>query len=68
MVIPPGNVLHPGKLLDLEILAMVGGRERTEAQFRDLMAGAGFRLTRIVPTASPTCVIEGPAAEFRVSE
>ncbi|WP_435020982.1 methyltransferase [Tundrisphaera sp. TA3] len=59
MVIPPGNDPHPGKLLDLEMLVMVGGHERTEAQFRDLLAEAGFRMTRIVPTASPTCVIEG---------
>jgi len=42
---------------------MVGGHERTEAQFRDLLAGAGFSLTRVVPTASPTCVIEGVAEE-----
>ena len=61
MVIPPGNDPHPGKLLDLEMLVMVGGHERTEDQFRDLLAGAGFRMTRIVPTASPTCVIEGVA-------
>jgi O-methyltransferase domain/Dimerisation domain len=61
MVIPPGNDPHPGKLIDLEMLVMVGGHERTEAQFRELLAGAGFRLARIVPTASPTCVIEGVA-------
>ncbi|MDR3620148.1 MAG: methyltransferase [Paludisphaera borealis] len=58
MVVPPGNDPHVAKLLDLEMLIMVGGHERTEAQFRDLLAGAGLRLTRIVPTASPTCVIE----------
>jgi SAM-dependent methyltransferase len=59
MVIPPGNDPHIGKLLDLEMLIMVGGHERTEAQFGDLFASAGLRLTRIVPTASPMCVIEG---------
>jgi SAM-dependent methyltransferase len=59
MVIPPGNDPHVGKLLDLEMLIMAGGRERTEAEFRDLLAAAGLRLTRLVPTASPTCVIEG---------
>jgi len=63
MVIPPGNDPHFGKLLDLEMLVLAGGRERTEAQFRDLLAGAGLRLTRIVPTASPTCVIEGVAEQ-----
>ena len=35
-----------------------GGRERTELEFRDLLAKAGFRLTQIVPTATPKSVIE----------
>ena len=59
MVIPPGNDPHVGKLLDLEMLIMVGGRERTESEFRDLLAAAGLRLARIVPTSSPMCIIEG---------
>ncbi len=63
MVIPPGNDLHVGKLIDLEMLIMAGGRERTEAEFRDLLAAAGLRLAQIVPTASPTCVIEGMVEE-----
>jgi hypothetical protein len=60
-VIPPGNGPHIGKLFDLEMLVMAGGRERTEAEFRGLLAAAGLRLTRIVPTASPIGVIEGVA-------
>ncbi len=63
MVIPPGNDPHVGKLLDLEMLIMVGGRERTEAQFRELLDGAGLRLTRVVPTRSPTCVLEAVVVE-----
>jgi hypothetical protein len=48
-----------GKLLDLEMLVMTpGGRERTEAEFAALAHGAGLRLTRIVPTKSPVCVVE----------
>ncbi len=35
------------------------GRERTEAEFRELYERAGFRLTRVVPTESPFSVIEG---------
>ena len=58
MVIPPGNDPHVGKLLDLEMLIMAGGRERTETEFRDLLAVAGLRLARIVPTRCPMCVIE----------
>jgi hypothetical protein len=48
-----------GKLLDLEMLVMTpGGRERTEAEFAALARQAGLRLTRVVPTRSPVCIIE----------
>jgi hypothetical protein len=57
-VIPPGNVPDFGKLLDLEMMLLPGGRERTEQEFRDLFAGAGFELTRVIPTQSPLSVIE----------
>lgn len=60
-VIPPGNDFHPGKLADLMMLT-VTGRERTEAEFRELFAAAGFRLTRIVPTPRPLSFVEGVPA------
>ena len=63
MVVSPGNDPHVGKLLDLEMLVLAGGRERSEAEFRELLAAAGFRLARIVPTRSPTYVIEGIVEE-----
>jgi hypothetical protein len=40
------------------MLVCTGGRQRTEAEFRDLFAGAGFRLTRVVPTPARVAVIE----------
>ena len=46
------------KVIDLQMLAGPGGRERTEDEFRSLFARAGFALTRIVRTASPLSVIE----------
>ena len=46
------------KIIDLEMLAMPGGRERTAEEFDALFARAGFRMTRIVPTQSPLSVIE----------
>jgi hypothetical protein len=58
-VVPAGNEPHFSKFIDLNMLVMTGGRERTEAEFRDLYERAGFRLTRIVPTESPFSVIEG---------
>ncbi|MDQ3701986.1 MAG: acetylserotonin O-methyltransferase [Chloroflexota bacterium] len=48
-VLPPGDAPHPGKLTDLNMLVLLAGRERTEAEYRALFAAAGFELTRSVP-------------------
>jgi hypothetical protein len=58
-VIQPGNGFDPGKFLDLEMLIFPGGHERSEQQFRDLFAAAGWRLNDIVPTPSGACIVEG---------
>jgi hypothetical protein len=58
-VIPPGNDPNFGKLLDLNMLLIPGGKERTENEYRALYTAAGFRLTSITPTASEVSVIEG---------
>ncbi|MDQ1506600.1 MAG: hypothetical protein QOD57_4327 [Actinomycetota bacterium] len=57
-VLPDGNEPHPGKILDLGMLALVGGQERNTAEYRDLLAQAGFRLDRVVPTATPASIVE----------
>ncbi len=62
MVVRPGNGPDLTKWVDLEMLMMAGGRERTEAEFSALLAKAGLRLTRVVPTRSPVCVIESVKA------
>lgn len=59
MVVPPGNEPHPSKVLDLEMLTLPGGVERTEREYRDLFERAGFRLNRMVPTKSPFSILEG---------
>ena len=46
---PAGNEPSFGKLLDLDMLVIPGGKERTEEEYRRLFA-AGFRLTRVIPT------------------
>jgi len=61
-VIPPGNEPSLGKFVDLNMLVMTGGRERTEGEFRALYDAAGFRLTRVVHTASPMSIVEGEPA------
>ncbi len=58
-VIHPGNQFSPGKFLDLQMLIFPGGRERSEREFRDLFAAAGWRLTRIIPTAAADSIVEG---------
>jgi hypothetical protein len=50
-------------LTDLIMLTSQRGQERTEEEYRELLATAGFRLTRVVPTASPVSVIEAVPAE-----
>jgi hypothetical protein len=58
-VIPEGNGQDFSKLMDVNMLVMTGGIERTEQQFKELYAKAGFKLTRVVPTESALSVIEG---------
>jgi len=48
-----------GKDADMIMLAFPGGMERTEQEYADLFARSGFQLSRVVPTRSAVCVIEG---------
>jgi hypothetical protein len=61
-VIQPGNDFAPGKFLDLQMLIFPGGLERTEKQFRELFAAAGWKLNRIIPTRVPESIVEGVPA------
>jgi O-methyltransferase domain/Dimerisation domain len=58
MVLPTGDTPHPGKLLDMMMLVGPGGQERTEQEYKTLLAKADLRLTRVVPTESPVSVVE----------
>lgn len=62
-VIPEGNEPHFGKILDLEMLVSPGGVERTEREFRELLAASGLRLSRIVPTKSFVSIVEAVKAD-----
>lgn len=57
-VLPDGNEPHPGKLVDLWLMILMGGRERTRSQYAELLAKAGFQLTRVIETASSAAIIE----------
>ncbi len=53
------NRPHISKSLDIGMLVLFGGRERTEEEYSKLFTKTGFRLTRTIPTASPYFLIEG---------
>ncbi len=58
-VIPMGDAsAGPGRMMDLNMMVMCGGKERTEAQWRGLLETNGFRIERIIPTPTPNFVIE----------
>ena len=60
-VIPLHKREYIGHLTDLEMLLSQAGRDRTAAEYRALLARAGFRVTRVVPTASPLSLVEAEA-------
>jgi hypothetical protein len=47
-----------GKAIDLYMLVLTGGLERTVDEYRDLLAHAGFRLNRVVPTGTDFVIFE----------
>ncbi|MCA9040121.1 MAG: methyltransferase [Planctomycetaceae bacterium] len=57
-VIPPGNEPFGGKFLDLVMLLIPGGKERTEEEYRTLFAQANFELTRVIPTDTEVSIVE----------
>lgn len=62
-LIPEGDTPHDGKMIDIIMLTLLTGRERTEAEFAALFSAAGLRLveTRPMPTLTSVIVAE-PAA------
>ena len=61
-VLAPGNRFDWGKLLDVNMMVMMGSKERTKEEFRHLFARAGLRLKRVIRTGSPLSILEGLAA------
>ncbi|OKI07330.1 SAM-dependent methyltransferase [Streptomyces sp. CB02923] len=60
-VLPADGTPHPAVALDIVMLMVLRGRERSAAEFEDLLTRSGFRVRRIVPTPSLTSVIEAEA-------
>jgi hypothetical protein len=62
-IVPAGNGPSSAKLIDLHMMMTNhGGRERTEKEYRALLATAGFKVERVLPTSTPWSVIEARPA------
>jgi hypothetical protein len=60
-VVPPGDTPHMSKMIDLTMLAMAEGKERTEPEWRDLLTAAGFTGIVVRQTGTPYSVIQAAA-------
>ena len=47
---PADDTPHPAHMLDITMMLLTGGEERTEDEYAELLARAGFRLERVIPT------------------
>lgn len=61
-VLPPGDDPHFGKIVDMVMLAIPGGEERTGREYGELLEKAGLRMTRVVPTESEVGIVEAVVA------
>jgi hypothetical protein len=48
----------PAQWMDLNMMVMLGGRERTAADYEQLLAKAGLQTARVIPTPSPYGIVE----------
>jgi hypothetical protein len=57
-VLSPGNRFDWGKLLDVNMMVVLGSRERTKEEFRQLFSRAGLRLKRVLRTGTSLSILE----------
>jgi len=62
-VLPPDGTDAVGKMVDVTMLVLTGGMERTEAEYRELMTAAGFRLAEVYPSAASFSILESVPVE-----
>jgi hypothetical protein len=61
LVIPDGAGPHMAKMIDLTMLGMLTGRERTQAEYRLLLEDAGFKFEAVTATPTPISIIRALA-------
>ncbi len=61
-LVPEPPERHPAQTIDLVMLAVTGGRERTRAEYERLLGAAGFRFERVLATPTRFSIVEGVAS------
>jgi hypothetical protein len=56
-VIPAGDLPHPGKFMDITMLTLTQGRDRTEPELTGLFEQAGLRHVETVSLSAPSSVV-----------
>lgn len=58
LVVPEDGAPHATKVIDFTMMAMLGGKERTESQWRRLLEDGGFTLDRVIAGSGMYVAIE----------
>lgn len=61
LVLPPLGTSPPAAFMDINMMVMLTGKERTERAFSELLAAGGFRLERAIATTAPQRILEATA-------
>ena len=67
-IVPPGDQPHQSKFMDLNMLVVVGGRERSEPEYRALLERSGLQLDRVIDTGTAISVLEAIPAKATTSD
>jgi SAM-dependent methyltransferase len=61
-LVPPGHEPSQIKFIDVLMLVVTAGLERTETEYASLFEAAGLRLERVIPTRRPISILEASPA------
>jgi hypothetical protein len=62
LVIPPNNGPSPAQMMDMNMMVMLDGKERAEAEYASILQAARLKLDRTILTPSPFCIVQASAA------
>jgi C-methyltransferase len=57
-VVPTDNVPHPNKTMDMVMMFLLGGKQRSLEEWSELLVKAGLQRRRVIPTQTPYTILE----------